>query len=92
MKKSVSVIFFSMVFTAAQAQGPRVDSARGLPFLAKSMQSVALYLNNPGDSTTITIRAKGAPDRTLGVGHGAHHSDSAAAVDQPDSALCHGAT
>jgi len=72
MKKSVSVIFFSMVFTAAQAQGPRVDSARGLPFLAKSMQSVALYLNNPGDSTTITIRAKGAPDRTLGVGHGAH--------------------
>ncbi|HVU98678.1 MAG TPA: glycoside hydrolase family 38 C-terminal domain-containing protein [Puia sp.] len=71
MKKSVSILFFSILFTAAHSQGPRLDSARGLPFLAKSMQSVALYLSNPGDSTTITIRAKGAPDLTLGVGHGA---------------------
>ena len=72
MKKSFTIFFLSMLFSAAHAQGPRLDSVRGLPFLTKSMQSVALYLNNPGDSTTITIRAKGAPDLTLGLGKGTH--------------------
>ena len=72
MKKSLSYIFFSILFTAAHSQGPRLDSVRGLPFLSTRGQSVALYLTNPGDSTTITIRAKGAPDLTLGLAHGAH--------------------
>jgi len=76
MKKSVC--FFSLLtfFTAAHAQGPRlaVKEAKGLPFLStrsgKSMQSAEVTLDNPGDSTTITIHVKGAPDLTLGVGKG----------------------
>jgi len=87
MKKSFSFLFFSILFTAAHTQGPsqgvpagasiiQLDSARGLPFLSirngKSVQSAALYLNNPGDSATVTVHVKGAPDLTLGIGKGAH--------------------
>jgi len=76
MKKLACYLLYSAIFTAAHAQAPQlsIDSARGLPFLSirngRSMQSAALYLNNPGDSTTITIRAKGVPDLTLVFGHG----------------------
>ena len=88
MKKLVSFLFFSILFTAAHAQGPRpkgvpagasnisLDSARALPFLSlrdgKSVQSAAIYLNNPGDSTTVTVRVKGAPELNIGVAKGAH--------------------
>jgi len=76
MKKLSSFLFLSIVFAAAHAQGPRlkIDSARGLPFLStqygKPCQSVELALENPGDSTDVTVRVKGLPDLTLGVGHG----------------------
>ncbi|HEY4337476.1 MAG TPA: hypothetical protein VGM89_16305, partial [Puia sp.] len=76
MKKSVSFLFSLTFFAAAHAQGPRltVKESRGLPFLSlregKSVQSAQLTLENAGDSTTVTVRVKGAPDLTLGVGKG----------------------
>jgi alpha-mannosidase len=86
MKKLASCLFFSIVFTAAHSQGPRpeaegrrdatlmVDSARALPFLStrdgKSYQSAEVALQNSGDSTTVKVHVKGAPDLSLGVGHG----------------------
>src|SRR5258705_6753532 len=77
MKKLFPCLFSSLLFTAAQAQGPRlgVDSARGLPFVSirdgRSYQSAAIFFSNGGDSTTVTVRVKGAPDLPVGVGKGA---------------------
>ncbi|HMI62226.1 MAG TPA: hypothetical protein VK518_15005, partial [Puia sp.] len=77
MKKLIPCLFSSLLFTAAQAQGPRlgVDSARGLPFISvrdgRSYQSAAVFFSNGGDSTTVTVRVKGAPDLPVGVGKGA---------------------
>jgi hypothetical protein len=69
----------------ARAQGPRatilpppeaivLKAARGLPFLSmregRSYQSAELSLENAGDSTTVTVKVKGAPDLSLGLGKG----------------------
>ena len=70
----------------ARAQGPRVTirpqppdavvlkAARGLPFISmregRSYQSAELSLENSGDSTTVTVKVKGAPDLALGLGKG----------------------
>lgn len=60
----------------ARAQGPRVTvkAAKGLPFLSmhngRFYQSAELSLENPGDSTTVTIKVKGVPDVALGLGSG----------------------
>ena len=76
MKKLFPCLFFTISFAAAHAQGPRltVDSAHGLPFISvrdgKSYQSAEVSLQNGGDSTTVTIRVKGAPDLAVGVGSG----------------------
>src|SRR5579871_361855 len=78
MKKLASCLFCSVLFAAAHAQGPRltVQSARPLPFLSdhngQSCQSAEVTLDNPGDSTTVTIKVKGLPDQQLPLAHGAH--------------------
>ena len=76
MKKLASCLFSSILFAAAHAQGPRliVKETKGLPFLSvrdgRSYQSAELTLDNPGDSTTVTVKIKGAPDLSLGIGKG----------------------
>ncbi|HEY4109757.1 hypothetical protein [Puia sp.] len=78
MKKLSSCLFFSLLFAAAHAQGPRlkIDSTHGLPFLSvrngKSYQSAEIALENTGDSGAVTIHTKGAPDLTIRVGNGKH--------------------
>lgn len=62
---------------AAHAQQTiTLKSVRPLPFLSirdsRNMQSAELTLDNSGDSTTITIHVKGAPDLTLGLARGLH--------------------
>ncbi len=74
MKKLSSYLFSSLIIVAAHAQGPRLTAAKGLPFLSvrdgRSYQSAELSLENSGDSTTVTVKVKGAPDQSLGVGKG----------------------
>jgi hypothetical protein len=59
---------------ATAQQGITIKSTRPLPFLStrsgRNVQSAELTLNNPGDSSTIIVRAKGAPDLSLAVGKG----------------------
>jgi alpha-mannosidase len=86
MKKLFCFLLIPTMTLGARAQGPRVTThpqpadaivlkaARGLPFISvregRSYQSAELSLENSGDSTTVTIKVKGAPDLALGVGKG----------------------
>src|SRR3984957_4553478 len=86
MKKFFYFLLIPAMTLGVRAQGPRVTTrpeppdaivlkaARGLPFIAmregRSYQSAELSLENSGDSTTVTVKVKGAPDLTLGLGKG----------------------
>ena len=86
MKKLFFYLLLPSMTLGARAQGPRVTTdlqppdaivlkaARGLPFISmhdgRSYQSAQLSLENAGDSTTVTVKVKGAPDLALGVGKG----------------------
>src|SRR3984957_12110596 len=86
MKKFFYFLLIPAMTLGVRAQGPRVTTrpeppdaivlkaARGLPFIAmregRSYQSAELSLENSGDSTTVTVKVKGAPDLTLGLSHG----------------------
>jgi alpha-mannosidase len=76
MKKLFSCSIGIILLVAAFGQGPRlsVKGARALPFLSlrdgRSYQSIQLSLENAGDSVAVTVRVKGAPALTLGVGRG----------------------
>ena len=85
MKKLFCYLLIPTMTLGARAQGPRVTihppsdavvlkAARGLPFISmregRSYQSAELSLENSGDSTTVTVKVKGAPDLALGLGKG----------------------
>ena len=83
MKKLFCYLLIPSMTLGARAQGPRVTThsqppdaialkaARGLPFISiresRSYQSAELTLENSGDSTTVTVKVKGAPDLALGT-------------------------
>lgn len=86
MKKLFCYLLIPTMTLGARAQGPLVTthpqppdaivlkSARGLPFISmrggRSYQSAELSLENSGDSTTVTVKIKGASDLALGLGKG----------------------
>lgn len=84
MKKSILSLLCSASFLAGFAQSSpiTVKAAKGLPFLSsqdgRSYQSFQLSLENTGDSTTVTVQVKGAPDLVAGVGHGSRDIEALA--------------
>ncbi len=59
-----------------------VKGSKGLPFLSvhngRSYQSLQLSLENAGDSVSVTIQVKGAPDLVVGVGRGSRDIEALA--------------
>jgi alpha-mannosidase len=85
MKKIPFLLPFLMTLSAGAQQSPPAANAqplpaislkavKALPFLSlragRSCQSVQLSLDNGGDPTVVTVRVKGQPDQSLGVGKG----------------------